>query len=145
MGIKTVRGGDDLPDRLLSDAKVVVDKLDPSQYSELYRLASNARQTIRGTQKEWNQFDGLLMEAGIDRNDRNHVTAPILALMPLVLKQEKFAQHAAIQESKARMTKAGVQVAWGSTGRFVVSTATADSISKGAQDYAAALARLAKK
>jgi hypothetical protein len=119
--------------------------LDSTQYSELFRLASNARQTIPGTREEWLPFAGPLAEAGIDRNDRNHITALILAVMPLAIQQEKFAQFAAVQESKERMKRMGVQVAWGPTGRFAVSTATAASIEKGADNYAAALVRLAKK
>ena len=145
MGLRTERGGDNLPDWLTSAAAKVVSHLDSSQYSEFYRLASNARQKIMGTRKEWQPFDGLLLDAGIDRNNRDHVTALILAVMPKAFKQEKFAQFAAAQESKKRMEKMGVQVQWGPSGKFAVSTATSASIEKGAEHYAAALVRLAKK
>ena len=145
MGLRTERGGDYLPAWLTSAATKVVSQLDPSQYSELYRLASNARQTIMGTRKEWRPFDGMLLDAGIDRSHRDPVTALILAVMPKAFKQEKFAQLAAVRESKERMAKLGVQVYWGPKGKFAVSTATSASIEKGAEDYAAALARLSNK
>jgi hypothetical protein len=145
MGIHTERGKDNLPDWLISAAAKVVSQLDSSQYSDLYRLASNARQTIWGTQKEWQPFDGLLLDAGIDRSNRDHVTALILAVMPKAFNQEKFAQFAAAQESKKRLEKMGAQVQWGHSGNFAVSTATSASIEKGAELYTPALVRLAKK
>ena len=145
MGLRTARGGDLLPDLLLSAAKHVVEHLDPSQYSELFRLASNARQRIMGSPVEWRAFDGLLLEAGIDRSNRNHVTALVLTLMPKVLKQEKFAKFAAAREARERLKKLGLQVSWGSSGKFAVSTESSASIDKGANRFASALDRFSKK
>ena len=147
MGIRTERGGDNLSDWLVSAAARVVSQLEPSQYSELYRLASNARQTIMGTSKEWQPFDSLLLDAEIDRSNRDHVTALILAVMPKVLKLERDAQFAEVKEAKERMKKLGMDqfLVSPQSGKFGVSTATTAAIEKGAEDYAAALARLAKK
>jgi len=145
MGISTEHGGDKLPNWLLAASKKVVDRIDPSQYAELYRLSSNARQTILGAPSEWRPFDELLVDEGIDRNNRDHVTALLLVVMPIVVQQEKFARFAATQEAKARLEKLGVQPSWGNTGNFAVSTASSSSINKAADDLASSLERLAKK
>jgi len=145
MGLRTARGKDNLPGWLLSAADNVVRRLDPSQYPELYRLASNARQTIMGSASEWRPFESILLDARIDRSDRNHVTALVLALMPRVLKREKDARAIAIKDARARMAKAGVEGKWSQTGKFEVSEESAASINESAERLASALDRLAKK
>lgn len=145
MGLRTERGGDRLPDRLLAAAESLVRSLDPSQYSELYHLASNARQGIAGSPKEWKPFDGFLLDAGIDRSDRNHVTALILVLLPKVLQHENDARKAAIARAHERLTKQGVRAQWGRSGNFAASKESSGSIKKGAELFPLALDRLAKK
>lgn len=145
MGLRTERGGDNLPGSLLAWAESLVGRLDPSQYSNLYRLASNARQQIMGSAREWQPFESLLLESGIDRGDRNHVTAIMLALMPHVLKREKFARLAAVKSTRERTKKIGVPVQQRRTGKFAVSTESSSSIDKGARRFPLALDRLAKK
>lgn len=140
MGLRTERGGDNLPNSLLAAAKSVVGRLNPSQYSELYRLASNARQGIVGSAREWRPFEELLRDSSIARHDRNHATAVMLALMPHVLKQDKFARFAAARDARERIGKAR-----GRSEDFFVSTASASSIDKGAERFPLALDRLAKK
>jgi hypothetical protein len=144
MGIQTKYGGDNLPAWLSAAVENLIGNLDHSQYSELYRLASNARQRIMGSSKEWQPFESLLLDNKLDRSNRNHVTAIVLALMPRVLKQEKLARFAAVNESRKRMAAAGVQVQWGPSGKFVVSNSTSTAIDKGAKRLASSLDRLAK-
>ena len=145
MGLRTQRGKDVLPQWLLTASERVVGRLPASGHAELYRLASNARQRIMGTPSEWKPFDAILLEAGIDRSDRQHATALMLALMPRVLKHEKDAREKAVREARARLAKAGVAVRWGHSGKFGVSDESCTSINESAERLASALDRLAKK
>jgi hypothetical protein len=115
------------------------------QYPELYRLASNARQTIMGSASEWRPFEAVLLDMGIKRNNRDHVTALVLALMPKVLKQEKGARAKAIKEARDRMAKAGVEASWDKSGKFGVSRESSSALNDNAERFASALDRLAKK
>jgi hypothetical protein len=140
MGLRTERGGDHLPDWLLAAAEGLVGRLEASQCSQLYRLVSNARQGIMGSAREWQPFKSLLRNSRIVHSDRNHVTAVMLALLPQVVKQEKFARFAAARDARERMRKMD-----GRSGKFVVSSASSSSIEKGAERFPLALDRLAKK
>ncbi len=148
MGLRTEHGRDNLSDWLLLAVKNVVDRLDPSRFADLYRLASNARQTIMGSASEWKPFERLLLDAGIDRSNRDHVTALMLELMPKILKQEKDARDAAVAKAHERYAKMGLRLTpWSRDGRFAVkiSKESARSIKAGAERFASALERLAKK
>ena len=146
MDLRTERGKDNLSEELLTAAETLVARLNRSQYSRLYRLASNARQRIMGSSHEWRPFEGLLLECHIDRRDRNHVTALMIALIPRVLKQERPARLAAAREARHRMRKTYVREALGHRAeKLAVSTASSSSIEKGAERFPLALDRLAKK
>ena len=144
MGLRTERGGDELPDRLLKAAEDLVAHLDPARQSELYWLSSNARQGIVSSQ-EWRSFEVLLRNARIDPRDRNHATAVMLVLLPTVLKREKSARFAATKEAHERIKRAGNRGTSGRPVEFAVSTESSTSINKGAERFPLALNRLAKK
>ena len=145
MGLRTERGSDRLPDDLLAAAENLVAHLRPSQYSKLYHLASNARHQILGSRKEWSPFKPILEEFQIERTDRNHATALILALMPRVLEKKRPHALPPRQASKRmeRTRKKGEEI--GRRDPFAVSKASSRSIENAADRFPLALERLAKK
>src|SRR5271166_4266686 len=139
MGLRSERGKDDLPNWLLASAEKLVSQLDPAQYAELYRLASNARQQIEGSLPEWEPFERLLLEARVDRRNRNHATAVMLVLMPKVLSQVKSARFAAAQDAMDRLNSMKMRERRDGSEKIVVSTATSSSLDKGVERFALAL------
>lgn len=134
MGLRTKRGGDDLPSWLLVVAEDLVGRLDPSQQSRLYRLASNARQGILLVQ-EWESFDSIIRHARIDPQDRNHAPAVMLALMPKILTRERSARTAAVREARERLKKASKEKPLSRSVKFGVSTESSTSINRGAERF----------
>jgi hypothetical protein len=146
MGLQTTTGIN-LPTWLLSAAASVARKVEASQYSELYRLVSNARQTITGSEEEWKPFFLILLEAQIDRNNPDHLTALMIELLPKVVAQQRDPYIQAVEKSRARLAEQGVQGGWAPSGKFALTTSTASStsIAEGADRLALALDRLSKK
>ncbi len=147
MGLQTAHSKVDLSDRLLSAVRDVIARVEPSKYSEFYRLVSNARQTIVGSEDEWQPFLILLHNAEIDRSDPNHLTALMIELLPKVVAQERNAYFHAVEKSRAKLAERGVQATWDPSGNFALTTSTASStsINEGADHFAWALDRLSKK
>jgi hypothetical protein len=147
MGLQTASSRTNLPTWLLSAAANVVRKVEPSEYAEFYRLVSNARQTIMGSDEEWKPFLALLLETEIDRRDPNHLTALMIELLPKVVAQERNAYIHAVEKSRARLAEKGVQAAREPSEKSALTTSTASStsINEGAERFAWALDRLSKK
>ena len=130
---------DDLPAPLLKAAQSFVERLSLQQRQTIYRLASNARQQIV-SKSGWQEFDVLLREFRITPTNRDHATAVLLAVLPDVIRDEKFARFAALREAQARASAKRVP-----THRIEVSTESSASIERGAERFALTLERLAKK
>jgi hypothetical protein len=132
----------------LAAARLVVGKLDPSQYAEFFQLVSHARQNIPGAQREWSPFVAILSEANLDRSRHEDLTALLLEVLPKMLAHEKQAHDEAVREAREREAKSGVQTGFADkSGSFAVTTSTASSasIKEGADEYALAIKKLSKK
>jgi hypothetical protein len=137
-----------LSNRVLAAARLVVSKLDPSQYAEFFQLVSNTRQSIPGSQREWSPFIAILSDANIDPGQYEDLTALMIEVLPKMLAHEKQVHQQAVKEARERLAKSGGQAGFvDKTGTFALTTSTASStsINEGADQYAWAIKKLSKK
>ncbi len=131
-----------LSNKALAAARLVVSKLDPSQYAEFFQLVSNARQNIPGSQREWSPFITIFSDANIDPARYEDLTALMMEVLPKLLAHEKQVHQQAVKEARERLAKSGGQAGFvDKSGNFALTTSTASStsINEGADEYAWAI------
>src|SRR5882672_329919 len=137
-----------LSNKVLAAARLVVSKLDPSQYAEFFQLVSNARQSIPGSQREWSPFITILSDANIDPGRYEDLTALMMEVLPKMLAHEKRVHEQAVKEARERLEKSGGKAGFvDKSGNFALTTSNASSTSsnEGADEYAWAIKKLSKK
>ena len=140
--------GTRLSDKVLTSARLVVSKLDPSQYAEFFQLVNNAREGLSGSQREWAPFLRILLDADIDPGRYEDLTALMVEVLPKMLAHEKQVHDQAVKEARERLAKSGVKAGFvDKAGSFAVTTSTASStaINEGADQYASAIKKLSNK
>ena len=89
-----------------------LDHVSPTQLEGLHKLVEATLRGKPGSRDDWAPFEPILLDAGIDRSNREHLRALCSALVGSVLKVQKAAWQAERTARKQRLAAIGALPRW---------------------------------